>query len=412
MKHITTLILLAFLFSNAQAQLTPEITSWIINSTGQTGYAGIESNVQQVQYSDSNVYVSATCIPWYDVGPWPGNPNVPSNQNFVFKITRFPQQNTSMPVKTPLGHIGVWTNGVSIFNARDGHSYNNQNIWNQNAIVVEGASFDSCLGHPDNNGEYHHHLNPQYLYDDADSFHHSPIIGFAFDGFPVYGAYGFANADSSGGIKRMKSSYQYRSITQRHTLPDGTILTAGQYGPDISGAYPLGYYLEDFEFIANSGDLDDHNGRWCITPDYPLGSYAYFVTLDTSLNAAFPYVLGTNYYGKIPPGNTGPGSGHNTITEPVTTYDPLGIVEVQHQIIFDVFPNPVSDVLAFFANPFSPNNLSVKLYNSLGKIISQQENVQPSVLYSFDVSQLHAGTYFLKIENHELYGMKLIVVNH
>jgi hypothetical protein len=52
------------------------------------------SNVQLVQYSDDNVYVSSTCIPGYDIGPWNGNPNTPANQNFVFKITRHPLQNT------------------------------------------------------------------------------------------------------------------------------------------------------------------------------------------------------------------------------------------------------------------------------------------------------------------------------
>ncbi|HYV91769.1 MAG TPA: YHYH protein [Chitinophagales bacterium] len=410
-KHFFLPFLIIFI-SNADAQLTPEITSWIINTTGETGYDGIPSNIQQVQYSDSNVYVSATCIPGYDIGPWAGNPNTPANQNFVYRITRFPQQNTGTLISPPLGHIGVWSNGVSIFNAQDAHSYNNLAIWNQNAIVVEGAGFDSCLGHPAPNGEYHHHLNPRCLYDDADSLNHSPIIGYAFDGYPVYGAYGCANTDGTGGIKRMKSSYEYRNITQRHSLPDGTVLNAPQYGPDISGTYPLGYYIEDFEYIINSGDLDEHNGRWCITPDYPQGTYAYFITIDAALNATYPYTLGLTYYGIVPAGNTGPGSGHNTINESVTTYDPTGIADLKQQIGFEVFPNPVSDVLAFFVNPFSPNNLSAKLYNSLGELISQQENVQPSVVYSVDVSMLSSGIYFLKIQDEKLQKVRMVVVNH
>lgn len=49
------------------AQITPEISSWILNTTGATGYNNIPSNVQKVQYSDSNVYVSASCIPGYDI---------------------------------------------------------------------------------------------------------------------------------------------------------------------------------------------------------------------------------------------------------------------------------------------------------------------------------------------------------
>ena len=47
----------------------PEVTSWIQNLTGETGYNNIPSNVQQVQYSTAYVYVTATCIPGYDIGP-------------------------------------------------------------------------------------------------------------------------------------------------------------------------------------------------------------------------------------------------------------------------------------------------------------------------------------------------------
>ncbi len=68
----------------------PEITSWLINTTDEEGYGGIPSNVQSVQFTSSDVYVSSTCILGYDIGPWAGNPNTPSNQDFTFKITRSP----------------------------------------------------------------------------------------------------------------------------------------------------------------------------------------------------------------------------------------------------------------------------------------------------------------------------------
>ncbi len=190
MKKLILFSFITLFISESQAQSGPEITSWIINTTGATGYGNIPSNIQQVQYSTNNVYVSATCIPSYNIGPWAGNPNIPSNQNFVYKITRAPLQNTGTPTTVGLGHIGVWSNGVSIFNVSDGMSYNNAGVWNRNAYYWEGASFDSCLGHPAPNGEYHHHVSPNCLYDNTDSTHHSPIIGYAFDGFPVYGAYG------------------------------------------------------------------------------------------------------------------------------------------------------------------------------------------------------------------------------
>ena len=395
----------------ANAQITPEISSWILNTTGATGYNNIPSNVQKVQYSDSNVYVSASCIPGYDIGPWQGNPNTPKNQNFVFKITRFPQMNPATPINTGLGHIGVWTNGVSIYNPKDGMSYNNQNVWNQNAIVVEGPSFDNCLGHPAPNGEYHHHLNPTCLYNDSLTTKHAPILGYAFDGFPVYGAFGYANHDGTGGIKRMQSSFHLRNITKRTTLPNG--LPAASAGPDVSTRFPLGYYVEDFEYLAGSGDLDEHNGRFCITPEYPNGIYAYFVTLDSNLKAAYPYVLGISYYGLVPAGNTGPGSGHHTIRETVITYNgTTEIKETKLNLDASIFGNPAKSIISITINENAPNNLNAVLINLNGQPIQQWKYLQPGFHYSFDISEFENGLYFIKIFNDTFQQTKKIQIAH
>lgn len=411
MKKIFTLSVFILLTINTFAQLTPEITSWKINSSGATGYNNLPSNVQQVQYSASNVYVSATCIPGYDIGPWAGNPNIPANQNFIFKITRSPQQNTGTLINTPLGHIGVWSNGVSIYNAKDAMSYNSMGIWNQNAITVEGPSFDDCLGHPAPNGEYHHHLNPTCLYSDSDSTAHAPIIGFAFDGFPIYGAFGFANADGTGGVHRMKSSYRLRSITDRTTLPDGTVLTSGQYGPAINAAKPLGYYLEDFEFITGLGDLDVHNGRFSVTPDYPSGIYCYFATLDASLVAAFPYTLGLTYYGLVQAGNTGPGSGHNTPAETVTTYNPTsGIVEINSEVKTMIFPNPVQDKAMINISFSGSEKILAGIYDCLGQKLFSLTDLSSENFFEVDFRNFPAGVYFLRTESEGNYSMNKIVV--
>lgn len=400
MKRSATLFLFCTsLFSFGFAQLSPQITSWIINVNGDTGYGNILSNVQQVQYSTNNVYVSCTCIPGYDIGPWQSNPNLPSNQNFVYKITRNPVQNTGIPIATPMGHTGVWSNGVSIFNAKDGFSYNNMGIWNQNAIIAEGISFDDCLGHPAPNGEYHHHLNPTCLYADSNSSVHAPIIGYAFDGFPVYGAYGYANPNGTGGIVRMNSSYRLRNITQRTTLPDGSPLAPNQYGPAINSTYPLGLYLEDYEYVTSLGHLDEHNGRFCVTPEYPSGTYAYFVTLDTNLTAAYPYTIGPTYYGTVPPGNTGPGSGHNTITETVTIYTPTGLNEQENETGFNIYPNPSPGYLTLFVDPYSGSNMKISIMNAFGRVIRTEENIQPAVSYLYDLGNLPAGIYYFSVEN-------------
>ncbi len=324
---ILNLVASLLLLSNNLFAQGPEVTSWIINTDGSTGYGNYPTNAQQVAYTATDVYLTVTGIPDYDIGPWPGNPNTPVNTDFTFKITRNPVENTGTDTPTPLGHIGVWKNGVTLFNAKDAASYNNQNIWHQNAIVVEGPSFDDCLGHPAPGGEYHLHLNPTCLYDDTDGTQHAPLLGYAFDGFPIYGGYGYANADGSGGIVRIESSYQLRDITDRTTLSDGTVLTAGQYGPAINNQYPLGYYIEDFEYIEDLGDLDEHNGRFCVTPDYPDGIYCYFTTIDENYDAVYPYIIGLTYYGTVQAGNTGMNSGNNTVPGNATVYNPNAVAE-------------------------------------------------------------------------------------
>jgi hypothetical protein len=378
--------MLALTAIGAQAQLGPEVTSWIINTNNATGYNNIPSNVQQVQYSTNNVYVSCTCIPGYSIGPWVGNPNVASNQNFVYKITRSPQQNTSTPTAVGLGHIGVWTNGVSIFNVSDGMSYNNQGIWNRNAYYWEGQGFDNCLGHPQQQGEYHHHVSPTCLYNQADSLNHSPIIGYAFDGYPVYGAYAYTNTNGTGPIKRMKSSYVLSTATTRTN------------GPAVSSTYPAGCFLEDYIYTANSGDLDQRNGRFCVTPEYPNGTYAYFVTIDASLTPTFPYTFYGTYYGVVQSGNIGPNSGHNTISESVTTYTPTGIDENQQEIRFQVSQNPTRDLAFIYFEPYGPNNITGRLYDIRGRLLQTITNMQPTISYTLDLSAYPDGVYYLRLE--------------
>jgi hypothetical protein len=115
---------------------------------------------------------------------------------------------------------------------------------------------------------------------------HSKILGISADGYPVYGPYGYSvSTNSASSIKRMGSGYTLNSADSREgTTASNTTL------------YPLGTFIEDYSFTA-SGDLDQHNGRYCVTPDYPGGTYAYFVTLNSLLEPVFPYIIGNTYYG-------------------------------------------------------------------------------------------------------------------
>jgi hypothetical protein len=309
------------------------ITRWMINTTGRTGHSTnatinnlvdkIQADVQTVAYNSTDVYVHATGVPSHDVGPFPGNPAAPSDRNRTVDIPRTPVVNTGARTPTGLGPIGVMVNGVAFFNASDAHSYLNQNVWHQNANVFEASSFDGGPGHPapDQNstttpltGNYHYHEAPLALLNELDpgntGQHASPLIGFAFDGFPIFGPYAPANADGTGPIEKMTSSYQPRNITQRTTLPNGT--TAAFPGPDVSTQFPIGSYLEDYGFVPNSGTLDQFNGRMIVNADYPQGTYAYFVTTDPAGKGIYPYIIGPQYYGVVQTDNLGAG----TITVP------------------------------------------------------------------------------------------------
>ena len=313
------IVLLFISSSNIFAQITPEIYSWKQNTTGATGYNGIPADVQQVFYSANFVYVKCTGIPSYTIGPWAMNPNTPSNQNWVFKIARSPVPDPT-PATAGNGQIGVLKNGVVLFNAGDAMSYNNQNIWHRLAQYFEAVSFDTSGGHPAPSRAYHYHINMKKLYS-PDSTRHSVILGYMFDGYPLYGPYGYSNTNGTGGIRRMRSGYTKRNISVRTTLPNGTVLPSNQWGPPVSTAYPLGCFTEDYEPAVSNFDLDAHNGRFSVTPEYPDGIYAYFITIDSLGNPQYPYIIGSTYYGEVVPGNIPPG-GHITISEPVTQYLP------------------------------------------------------------------------------------------
>ncbi|MSR44654.1 MAG: YHYH protein [Phycisphaerales bacterium] len=301
----------------AQGQsLEPVVTDWIINTTGQTGYGGILANVQSVKYDAGFVYVKSTGVPSYTVGPWVGNPNPMTNQNWGFKLPRVATLATTATTSS-MGQVGVMVNGVVFYNPTDAMSWNNLNIWHQNAFVSVGTGLDPCGGHPSPPGSYHNHPRPKCVFTETPTTH-SRIVGYGFDGIAVYGPYGYNNTDGSGGIDRIASSYRKRNMTQRTTLPNGTQLSPNQYGPAVSATYPLGYFIEDFEYVAGLGDLDQFNGRFAVTPDYPAGVYSYYSTMDAAGVSEYPYFFGPQYRGIVTLGNTGMG-GHITAPGSATT---------------------------------------------------------------------------------------------
>jgi len=128
--------------------------------------------------------------------------------------------------------------------------------------------------------------NINAILNETPSGEHSKIIGFAYDGNPIYGPYAYEDpSNPQSSVVRMLSGYQLNATREN--------------GPTIS-QYPLGSFDEDFTWVPNVNTgktyLDKNNGRFCVTPDYPDGVYAYFVTIDASGDSVYPYILGQNYY--------------------------------------------------------------------------------------------------------------------
>jgi hypothetical protein len=338
------------------------------NTQSQPAFCG----VQEILSSANWLYVRSTGLGSQIMGPWQNGrfPNLPTDQHFIFAIPRHPTVQTGNRFN-PLGEIGMFVDGVRMFDSCDAFSYSNQNgrdadpragigqgdrVWNRDALVNEARTLDASLGHQQNWGRYHYHAEPlalRYLLGDhvdfdpaTKTYHesksapqkHSPILGWMHDGYPIYGPYGFSDpTNPASGVRRMISGFTLRNgengadnlaQTGRKTLPAWeareqnrpVALENFEAGPNVGEFFPLGHYIEDYAYLGDCGknfgtdfDLDELNGRWCVTPEFPNGTYAYFTTIDASGKPVYPYNMGRRFHGN-PVGQL-----VRRIGEPVTT---------------------------------------------------------------------------------------------
>lgn len=332
------------------------------------------ATVSEISCSASWVYIRTTGLASHVMGPWyldaaktTNFPNFPSNTAVIYRIPRVPVIPASKTL-TGLGATGRAVNGVSLFDSRDAFSYVNASamdatpangltgdgIWNRDGYDNEGVTFDPALAHQAGNN-YHYQAHPiglryqlgdhvdynattnRYTESAAAVTGHSPILAWAADGLPVYWPYGYASSlDAGSGVRRMVSGFALRdggngaaAITVRQTLPAwaarvqsrSAMLAANQYGPAVSTNYALGHYIEDFEYRGDLGqtqgvdfDLNEQNVRFCVKPEFPAGTWAYFTTINADGTPAYPYTTGRQYYG------TPSGGAVASITETVTTH--------------------------------------------------------------------------------------------
>ncbi|MCG7519439.1 YHYH protein [Ruegeria sp. Ofav3-42] len=220
----------------------------------------------ELKESRTNLRVSANGIPDHLVGKFPnrGNPHQISEQKVNLKIPSNPKSNGSV---TPLNlgwNFGVSLNGVAFDPlAAEFWQGNPRSGWSYNALGGAVAlGLDENYAHVQPNGKYHYHGIPTSLIEllDYAPNRHSPLIGYAADGFPIYAMTGVVN----GTVTQMTSSYRLKSGNR-----------PGGGSPD--GKHD-GTFNEDYVYVAGAGNLEACNGAFTVSPEYPSGTYAYFLT--------------------------------------------------------------------------------------------------------------------------------------
>lgn len=225
-------------------------------------------------------YIYANGIPVHRTGRFPNrnNPNAIRQQRHAFRVPVDPKAAREV-TKLRLSPFGVGLNGVPFDpGAAEFWNRNRNSGWQYEALggkIDLGLDFNNAHVQP--GGSYHYHGSPTGLISrlvaklsGVDKKENKMVhLGYAADGFPVYSQFGYTDSSDAGsGTKKVRSSYRVKQGNR----PNGP---KGRYD---------GTFVEDYEYVPRSGDLDECNGRTGVTPEYPDGIYHYYITKD------FPFI--------------------------------------------------------------------------------------------------------------------------
>ena len=162
-----------------------------------------------------------------------------------------------------------------------------------------------------------------------------------------------------------------------------------------------GYFREDYLYTATSAStpdyLDEHNGRFCKTPEYPAGIYCYFATVDANHNSAYPYAVGPTFYGVYV--NRKVTSVTETTTEYTGSIGGSSILVGGNAPKISIFPNPSSEFIAVQIGGLVTEDLSVRLISMDGRELAKTEINKGQTNGYIDVRSLYNGVYFMKISD-------------
>lgn len=364
------------------------------------------TNAVCIEAIDKVRTVFSNNLPNHSYGTWPsGNPVSP--QELTFHMCAFPQK-AMVPTSiydagvSGMGcsqyvEFGVGINGIRMAPYGARWFVNNENQeenleWNIEALVLFDMDFNNS--HSNSGGQYHYHGVPESYFSDSlqiDGSQHSPIVGYAADGFPIYYKYVYTDPNSaSSGIIALNSGY---------ALKPGNRPGDGISAPD--GPYD-GLYVEDYEYLDLNWELDECNGRFGITPEYPDGTY-YYVMTDN-----WPYIPRC-FYGTVID-NTfriGPNCPDSEAEIDCSEAIISSVSDLQNTTL-NITPNPTSSTLRISLNDPSLNNkiTQVSIYDLNGKVWYVTKAFEEEI----DLHALSGGSYFLQINVGESQVTQKIIV--
>ncbi len=224
-----------------------------------------------ISVSGAKCVFSTNAIPNHDFNDGDGFATDVAAQADVYEITATPSFATTTTALSLDYDNAIFLNGVKmdllaaacfgVGDERTGCNNINQ-PWRYDPLhTANGFRVDSHNAHTQPDGTYHYHGAPNALFY-ADTNIESPVVGFAADGFPIYGFW----FDDNGTVRKATSSYALKTGSR----PSGTGEPGGVYD---------GTFRDDYEYVAGSGDLDECNGMTV------NGTYAYYLTEE------FPYAI-------------------------------------------------------------------------------------------------------------------------
>lgn len=237
----------------------------------------IPEHAVDITTDETHRYVKSNGIPDHTPGAFPNrnNPNAISGQEYQYRVPLNPEAAEELTAleRQP---IGIAVNGVP-FDPGTAENYKNDPStgWRLEAFnSVFNLGLDSSNAHVQPTGAYHYHGIPNDLLKNLKASENLEMIllGYAADGFPIYNAVAHADPEDAGS-ELIELEPGYALLEGERPVDDNT--PPGVYNGD---------YTRDWEFDQGHGDLDEANGTFGVTPEYPEGTYYY------TLTEAFPYM--------------------------------------------------------------------------------------------------------------------------